>query len=290
VLHTESHFGGSNPSTTANIIMEILNIKEKDLSIIIPYKNGHTILYMTFIHLFKHLNIDISLEKKPNNFLNNVHIFVRNPVDRFFSSYFWLINMTKNGEDKYKQDILNLIKNTNSHNIDNYINRYDIFLKECDDFHYIPQSSQILYSKNKIYKNEIIDIKTDLKLLYDKKFGSEYKILKIEDIDTIIKNNMSSLINKNFGFDNKLDAEAFNESKFDFLKDYPSEVSFLFSTFYLYFKNIYKITNHHKNIDYTKEVKFTEYKTVCSLTENESIFFDYPTKMFDRNIFKKSLV
>ena len=123
MLLTESHFGGSSPSTTANIIMEILNIKEKDLSIIIPYKNGHTILYMTFIHLFKHLNIDISLENKPNNFLNNDHIFVRNPVDRFFSSYYWLINMTKNGEDKYKQDILNLIKNTNTHNIDNYINR-----------------------------------------------------------------------------------------------------------------------------------------------------------------------
>jgi len=290
VLLTESHFGGSSPSTTANIIMEILNIKEKDLSIIIPYKNGHTILYMTFIHLFKHLNIDISLENKPNNFLNNVHIFVRNPVDRFFSSYYWLINMTKNGEDKYKQDILNLIKNTNTHNIDNYINRYDVFLKECDDFHYIPQSSQILYSKNKIYKNEIIDIKTDLKLLYDKKFGVGYKILKIEDIDKVIEDNMSSLINKNFGFYNKLNTKAFNESKFDFLKDYPGDVSFLFSTFYLYFKNIYKITKHHINIDYTKEVKSTEYKTVCSLTENESIFFNYPERRVDKNIFKKSLI
>ena len=54
--------------------MTILNIKEKDLSIIIPLKNGHTLLYVTFVHLFKHLNIEV--ETKPTEILNNVHIFV----------------------------------------------------------------------------------------------------------------------------------------------------------------------------------------------------------------------
>ena len=270
--------------------MEILNIKEKDLSIIIPFKNGHTLLYITFIHLFKHLNIDMKLENNPNRTLKNVYIFVRNPIDRFFSSYFWLINMTKHGEEKYKKDIINLKKNTNVHDIDNYINRYEIFLKECNDFHYIPQSSQILYDNCKIYKEEIIDIKSDLKLLYNAKFGPDYKILKIEDVDKIIEENTSSLISKKIGFDNKLDGIAFNMNKFDFLQDYSSEVSFLFSTFYQYFKNIYKMTNHHKNIDYTKKVKFTEYQTVCSLTENECTFFGYDEKETTRGIFKKTLI
>ena len=289
MLLTESHLGGSNPSTTANI-MEILNIKEKDLSIIIPLKNGHTLLYTTFIHLFKHLNIEIELETNSNKILNNVYIFVRNPMDRFFSSYFWLDYMSKSGEFNYKNGIIDIIKNTAVYDIDSYINRYEIFLKECNDFHYIPQSSQILRSNNKIYKEEIIDSQTNLKLLYDTKFGLNYKIFKIEDIDTTIEKNTLSLINKNIGFDNKLEGIAFNINKFDFLEDHPNEVSFLFSTFYLYFKNIYKTTNHHKNIDYTNRVKFSEYNIVCSLTENERVFFGYNKKIIDSKIFKKNMI
>ena len=157
--------------------MTILNIKEKDLTIIIPVKNGHTLLYVSFIHLFKHLNIKVE-EVKPTRVLNNIHIFVRNPINRFFSSYYWLDYMTKVGADVYKNNLLTLLKKTNVSDIDSYINQYRNFLIECDDFHYIPQSCQILYSKDKIYKNELIDIQTDIKSLYDKNFGLNYKTQK----------------------------------------------------------------------------------------------------------------
>ena len=269
--------------------MTILNIKEKDLSIIIPLKNGHTLLYVTFVHLFKHLNIEV--ETKPIEILNNVHIFVRNPIDRFFSSYYWLDYMTKVGSEDYKNNLITLLKKTNISDIDSYINQYRNFLIECDDFHYIPQSSQILYNiKNKTYKNELIDIQTDLKLLYDEIFGLNYKIFKIENINKIIERNTSTLIKKNIGFDRNFETPAFNLNKFDFLEDYPNEVSFLFSTFYEYFKSIYVKTNHHKNIDYTNKINLYQYKLVCSLAENERTFFGYDLKEIDYNVFKKALI
>ena len=270
--------------------MILLNIKEKDLSIIVPFKSGHTLLYTTFIHLFKHLNIDVEIENNPNKFLNNVYIFVRNPIDRFISSYFYLNRMLNDGQDEYKNGIVNLIKNTNINDIDGYISRYEIFIKECDDFHYIPQSSQILYNNCRIYKEEIIDAQTDLKLLYDLRFGSNYKIFKIEDIDRVINKNSAILIHKNIGFDNKLDSMAFNIDKFYFLNDYSKEVNFLFTTFYLFFKNINKINGHHKNVDYLNEVTFSGYSIIQSLTENERVFFKYPKKSVDINIFKKNLI
>jgi hypothetical protein len=263
----------------------MLNIKEKDLSIIIPFKSGHTLLYSTFIHLFKHLNVEIELEDDPNKILNNVYIFVRNPIDRFFSSYFWIENILKHEED----DIIKHIKKTNIYDIESYINKYDIFLKGCDDFHFIPQSSQILRN-NKIYKEEIINSQTNLKLLYDSKLGPNYKIFKIEDIDKSIQNNVLSIIDKEIKFYNKLDKMEFIINKFNFLEDYPNDVSFLFSTFYQYFKNIYAMTYHHMNVDYIKKVSFSDYNKVCSLTENECGFFGYDKKEIDYKLFRKTLI
>lgn len=269
--------------------MTILNIKEKDLTIIIPLKNGHTLLYVTFIHLFKHLNIEV--ETKPSGVLNNIHIFVRNPIDRFFSSYYWLDYMIKDGSEVEKNKLKDLLKKTKISDIDTYITEYKNFLTECNNFHYIPQSCEIFYDlRNKNYKSEIIDPQTNLKLLYDKNFGSNYKIFKIEDITKNIDEGISTLIKKNIGFNGDYNTPAFNLNKFDFLEDYPNEVSFLFSTFYQYFKNIYKVTNHHKNIDYTKKVKFTEYDTVCSLTKSECVFFNYDLKEFNRKDFKITLI
>ena len=270
--------------------MTILNIKEKDLTIIIPLKNGHTLLYVSFIHLFKHLNIEVEVIVKPTEILNNVHIFVRNPINRFFSSYYWLGYMAEIGEDVYKNNLITLLKKTNVSDIDSYINQYRNFLIECDDFHYIPQSCQILYSEDKIYKNELIDIQTDIKLLYDKNFGLNYKIFKIEDINKNIEENRTSLIKKNIGFNGSYEPIAFNTNKFSFLEDYPNEISFLFSTFYEYFKNIYIKTNHHKNIDYTDKINLHQFKTVCSLTENERTFFGYDLKEIDYKVFKKALI
>ena len=60
--------------------------------------------------------------------------------------------------------------------------------------------------------------------------------------------------------------------------------------FYEYFKNIYIKTNHHKNIDYTDKINLHQFKTVCSLTENERTFFGYDLKEIDYKVFKKALI
>lgn len=270
--------------------MEILNIKEKNLSIVTTFKSGHTLLNITFIHLFKHLNINVEIENNPNKILSNVYIFVRNPNDRFLSSYFWLCHMLKYGEDNYKNGIKNLIETTKIYDINSFISQYRTFIKECDDFHYIPQSSQILYNNRNIYKDEIINGQTDLKLLYESKFGLNYKIHRIEDIDKVIEKNTLSLINRNIGFYNKLEVSEIGLNKFDFLENYPNEVSFLFSTFYQYFKNIYNSTEHHKNIDHTSEITLYDYNLICSLTETEYVLFGYDKKDLTNKIFKKTLI
>lgn len=270
--------------------MEFLNIKEKDLSIIIPLKNGHTLLYTTFIHLFKHLNIEVKFENEPNKVLSNSYIFVRNPIDRFFSSYFWLEYMSKIGDEGYRDGIINCMELTRVSNIDSYIRNYSNFINKCNDFHYIPQSSQILYNDKKILKEEIIDTQFDLKSLYEYKFGLNYNIFKIEEINKNIKKNTSSLIDKNIGFDDKSNSIGFNMDKFSFLEDFSSEVSFLFTTFYSYFKNIYESTTHHKNIDYVNKITLYEYDMVCKITKNEYDFFEYDKKVIDCKLFKKNMI
>ena len=266
--------------------MNILNIKEKNLSIIIPFKNGHTLLRTTFIHLFKHLNIDVELEHDQMKLLKKSYIFVRNPIDRFFSSYSWMENMLKNGDDLNKEYIIDCMKSANVNNISDYINNYENFIDKCDDTHFIPQSSHILDDDDKMLKNEIINNQFDLKLFYQNRFGVNYKIFKIEEIDKIIKKNTLNLISKNIGFENKTDSVGFDNNKFEFLIDFPNDVSFLFTTFYLYFKNLFEMSLHHKHINYMEEITLQEYYKVCNITNNECDFFGYDEKVINNKVFK----
>ena len=264
--------------------MNILNIEEKKLSIIMPFKNGHTLLKITFIHLFKHFNIDVEFESEQIKFLNNSHIFVRNPIDRFFSSYYWLEHTSKLPTDIYNQSVVDIIKRANIYNLSDYIKNYDIFIDICNDYHFIPQSSQIL-------QNKIITNQADIKLLYENKFGPNYRFFKIEDIDTIIEKNTKNLLSKNIVFDLNLVTNTFNINKFDFLNDFPNEVSFLFMTFYFYFKNLIEYPlyhKHHKHINYIEKITSQEYSMVCKITKNECDFFGYNEKVIDGKLFKKN--
>jgi hypothetical protein len=266
--------------------MNILNVKDKNLSIIIPFKNGHTLLQTTFIHLFKHLNIEIELENDQNKILGNSYIFVRNPIDRFFSSYHWLKFMSEVGVDIYKESINGYMKSAGVYDISSYIKNYSIFLDKCYDTHYIPQSSQILYDNKIMLKNEIIDNQINIKSLYEHKFGSNYKIIKIEEVNKIIENNTLNLVSKNIGFHRNLDTIGFNIDKFDFLDNFPNEVSFLFTTFYFYFKNLFETSSHHKHANYFREITLSEYRNICQITKNEFDFFGYGENVIDDKIFK----
>ena len=291
MLLTESHFGGSNPSTTANT-MEFLNIKEKNLSIIIPLKNGHTLLYTTFIHLFKHFKIEVELETDQSKVLNNSYIFVRNPIDRFFSSYYWLEHMSNVGETKYKENILKNMELLKINDVNSFIQNYENFVNLCNDFHYIPQSSQILFKNNQYIKEEIINPSINLNELYENKFLKNYNLFKIEDINHVIEENVNLLISQNIGFKDKMIYSSFNlEFKnFEFLNEFPKEFNFLFITFYSFYKNYYQFIQHHRNIDYISKITFHEYEKVRKITKNEYDFFEYDKKVIDYKLFKKNMI
>jgi len=271
--------------------MNILNIKEKDLSIIIPFKNGHTLLYTTFVHLFKHLNIELKTEGDVNKILGNSYIFVRNPIDRFFSSYFYMEYISEFGTSLHSKRVKGLVETSNIRDVNTYIKDYNMFVSKCNDTHFLPQSSQILFNSQKSFiKNEIINGEIDINLLYENKFGKNYKIFKIEDIDKIIKKNTLNLISKDIGFSDRLNSLGFNVSKFDFLSDFSGETNFLFSTFYFYFKNLYQMSTHHKNVSYVDKITLEEYEKVCKITNNEYKFFKYDEKIIDKKLFKRSII
>ena len=273
--------------------MDILNIKEKDLSIIIPYKNGHTLLYNTFVHLFNHLNIEFEMESDVTKILGNSYIFVRNPVDRFFSSYFFMEYVSRFGTEGHSDDVRRLVESTNIRDINTYIRNYNMFLSMCDDTHFIPQSSQILYNNQKIFlKHEIINGEIDMNLLYENKFGKNYKIFKIEDIDGVIKENTLNLISKNIGSAGRFNSMALNTFKyeFEFLNYFPIDTNFLFTTFYFYFKNLHQKSGHHKNVNYFEKITLQEYREVCNITKKEYSFFQYDEKVINQKLFKKNLI
>ena len=137
--------------------MKILNIKDKDLSIIIPYKNGHTLLYTTFIHLFKHLNIEFEMEGDVSKFLGNSYIFVRNPIDRFFSSYFFMEFVSKLGTGIFSKRVKHLVNSSKIYNINGFIKDYDNLIMNQD---FIYKLTEDKFSKN-YFRHIIEEIKNN---------------------------------------------------------------------------------------------------------------------------------
>jgi hypothetical protein len=131
-----------------------------------------------------------------------------------------------------------------------------------------------------------------MNLLYENKFGKNYKIFKIEDIDEVIKENTLNLISKNIGSDDRFNSIAFNTFKceFEFLNDFSIDSNFLFTTFYFYFKNLHQTSKHHKNVNYIEKITLDEYRKVCEITKNEYLFFQYDEKVINRELFKKNLI
>lgn len=265
--------------------MNILNIKEKDLSIIIPFKNGHTLLYSTFINLLNHLKIDFEIDyvNKSSDVLNNVYIFVRNPIDRFFSSYYWMQNMI-DSDKKFKSEIEEIFNLTKINNIGSYIENYENFINNIDDFHFLPQSTEILSFGEYLVKQEIIDSTHNLKNLYETKFLKKYHVFKIEDIDIMVQKSITSIIDNESRYD-----DFSYKHEYEFLNFFPKESHFLFCTFYSYFKSAYDI-RHHKKINYFKNITYDEYYKVCQYTSNELKFFGYDEKLIPNTEFKRTLI
>ena len=214
-------------------------------------KSGHTLLKTVFRNVFFRHSIDFdsyqafklhSKEfKKRQKFL-----FVRNPIDRFFSTYYFFESNS-------------LIK------LDNYIKDYNTTLELKKDDHYYPQYKCLTSRKSKKYSN--------IEDYFNKEFG-KYKIIKIEDIDRdveLFKISLDFAIHKT-GSSKFYDQEI----AFNFLNNENKIVSLDFILLYSYFKDYYgKTVQHHKNKDFLKEITRDHYEQVYSLLKDEMLFYGY---------------
>lgn len=265
--------------------MEHINLTKEKITIIVPYKSGHTLLYSTFIHLFKHYNIDFTIGATTDNFLENVYVFVRNPLDRFFSSYNWFEEMylRGDGDDNTIPRIKKYKESCNITDLKSYIRNYNEFIKICDDYHFLPQTSQILYSSSKnitITKKQPI---SDIEFEYNKKLGPNYKIFRVEEINDTIKINKDILNINGVGFFNKINNTLFNSDIkiFDFLNPFDDNLNSMFMIFYVYFKNLFDESGHHKKQTYLDKISEEDFCLSYLLIKREFDFFGYKPNEID---------
>lgn len=274
-----------------------MNVPEYNTSFIIPHKSGNTIIYSTLSDILQLNSIEF-------NFVNeelekNCFLFIRNPIDRFFSSYDWyvklkrlydlnMLNKLTKKELERTEESLKTFEDFEIDSLSKFIQKYKSFIETSNDTHFLPQSSFFL---NDPLGNEIIsNLNFNFRKEYDKRFENyNYRFFRIEDINDIIKinNNLLSESNlKNFGVLNKPYIKPFY-----FLKDFPNGMNNSFMVFYTYFKDSLSGYHHSKNPNYYyDEITLNEYLTVCEMFKKECIFFGYDdepnlvNKEFKRNV------
>ena len=73
----------------------VLSLPDCSVSYIIPFKSGKNLIGTTLSHLFRIHDINHFIREDLSGIQECCNIFVRNPVDRFFSCYSWLQNRLK---------------------------------------------------------------------------------------------------------------------------------------------------------------------------------------------------
>ena len=123
-------------------------------------KSGHTLLKTVFRNVFLRHFIDFSSYQaiKPDSEKfkeKQKFLFVRNPINRFFSS-FYFFDYTK------------------SMKLDDYIKNFNITLKQRQDGHLQSQYECLTFKSSKTYSS--------IENYFNEELG-KYQIIKIEDID-----------------------------------------------------------------------------------------------------------
>ena len=292
--------------------MEHINIPEYKLSFIVPHKSGNTIIYSTLTEILKFNSIEFNFTSNRDEMEENCILFVRNPVDRFFSSYNWHIKMKK----IFDADALNtlpniqlgLIKeslkefdNLEIDSLPKFIEKYRIFINNSTDTHFLPQSSSFL--KKDTDKGMRANLNLNIRNEYDTRFQNHnYKFLRVEDINEIIKLNKNLLIRNGLTSPN-LTMSGSGLSKYDnvnkielktfpFLKDFPQNANYLFMVFNTYFSDFLSENHHSKNPNYYyDEITVNDYITVYNMFKKECIFFGYDDEPNLNNIeFKRNTI
>jgi hypothetical protein len=262
--------------------MKHMNVPEYNVSFIAPHKSGNTILYSTLVDILKLNSIEY-------NFLNDklekdCFLFVRNPIDRFFSSYDWYVklkrlhdlDMLKDLSDddlKQTKSSLEVFENLEIDSLSKFIEKYELFINNSIDTHFLPQSS--FFFKRSTNNEMVGNLNFNFRIEYDRRFENHnYKFFRMEDINDIIKFNKNLSISsdfKNYGVLNKTDFKSFY-----FLKDFSKTINNLFMIFHTYHKDSLSEYHHSKNPNYYYgEITLNEYLTVCEIFRKECLFFGY---------------
>ena len=266
-----------------------INIPEYKLSIIVPHKSGNTIIYSTLVDLLELNSIQFTPTLNRDEMEENCILFVRNPVDRFFSSYNWYVKMKKlSDSDNFKNltiDQLALIKESlkifddlGIDSLPKFIEKYKTFINNSNDTHFLPQSSFFL--KRTADKGMRANLNLNIRKEYDIRFQNRnYKFFRVEDINEIIEINKNLLMKnglKNFGLLRRDNVSKIELKTFPFLNDFPKNYNHLFMVFHTYFNDFLSGNHHSINPNYYyDEITSDDYIKVYDMFKKECIFFGY---------------
>lgn len=279
-----------------------INVPEFNTSFVVPYKSGNLLIYSTLVEILKTNNIEYTLDGETDNMLENCFLFVRNPLDRFFSSYKWIIKLraiyadeTNDISDLVYQSYKNAIELFDLFEINtlnDYIKKYNSFLNSCQDTHYLPQTSFFITktSDNGVRANLNFNFRKE----YDNRFkNNNYRFIRIEEItETInINNNFLNSTAFNFPFFQNETLEDKKIKKFDFLNKFPEKLNHQFMVYYMYFMLYFDTVHHNKNIDIYSEITFDEYQRAHNMFIKEILFFGYSDEIdTNKKNFKNSVI
>lgn len=275
-----------------------INVNNYNISFIVPKKSGNKLIYSSLMHLFKIYGIDYTISSDTGTYEKNCYLFVRNPVDRFFSSYDWFLRLCNSTttltphDESIKTNTIEIFNHFEIKTLLDYINNYVKFINTCQDFHYLPQSSFF------ITKTVDNGVRTNLNLnyrkSYDNAFPDNYKIFRIEEIDEQIEKNIENLKLLKYG-DNFLLNKTISDygiKKFSFLNFLPENMSAKFMIIYRFFQSYYAVSHHSEDKNYYfNQISINDYISVCDMFKKESIFLGYDDNIDTvRKYFKKNLM
>lgn len=256
--------------------MKGIYIPEYNCAFITANKSGSRVILNTLSMFCHHSRIKYNMLDSSNyTTIPNVkyYILVRNPIDRFFTTYSWLIrDVSLLGEVGIAQ-IKNVITKYNIKSIEDYAQNYRKMYDDLEyDSHFIEQYYSFIPPP--YHQKSVEDVsELDIANLFDSMYKN-YEFIQIEKLSHIsgdYKNNFTLY-----------DEPTSQESNFSFIidlflefKSIPIKEKELFNIFYDYITQILDSSHHNKST--TIPIK-NEY--INTITQNYMHLFKTELKLY----------
>jgi hypothetical protein len=257
--------------------MKGIYIPDYKCAFITANKSGSRCVINTLIMFFEYNNISYEKLIGSNynvNFNTKYYILVRNPINRFFTTYSWLMrDISKVSDDEFNI-IQNVLKKYNIQTIEDYAINYKKLYDDLEfDTHFFEQYFSFIPPPN--YKNNGINIsRLELKKMFDFNFKN-YEFIQIEKLNDIVehyKNNYILSDDDYISAPTQFMIDTFSE--FNNLTNHQKKLS---NIFYNYIMQILD-SKHHNKIE-TQKYK-TKYKDIIinkymHLFKTEMVLYGY---------------